>query len=102
MGAGTLGVPRRHWDISFAGNAFPHEFPGAAWLMMALAGITGLVAIVGGGMYLLITVWSVFLGKRITDARLPARARARRHGAAPAPAPDDRSAPPSPGTAPRG
>jgi cytochrome c oxidase subunit 1 len=65
MGAGTLGVPRRHWDISFAGNAFPHEFPGAAWLMMALAGITGLIAIVGGGMYLLITVWSVFLGKKI-------------------------------------
>jgi len=65
MGAGTLGVPRRHWDIGFAGNAFAHEFPGAAWLMMALAGITGLVAIVGGGMYLLITVYSVFLGKRI-------------------------------------
>jgi len=65
MGAGTLGVPRRHWDISFAGNAFPYEFPGAAWLMMALAGITGLIAIVGGGMYLLITVWSVFLGKKI-------------------------------------
>jgi cytochrome c oxidase subunit 1 len=65
MGAGTLGVPRRHWDIGFAGNAFPYEFPGAAWLMMALAGITGLVAIVGGGMYLLITVWSVFLGRKI-------------------------------------
>jgi len=65
MGAGTLGVPRRHWDIGFAGNAFPYEFPGAAWLMMALAGMAGLVAIVGGGMYLLITVWSVFLGKRI-------------------------------------
>jgi len=65
MGAGTLGVPRRHWDIGFAGNAFPYEFPGAAWLMMALAGITGLIAIVGGGMYLLITVWSVFLGKQI-------------------------------------
>ena len=65
MGAGTLGVPRRHWDIGFAGNAFPYEFPGAAWLMMALAGISGLVAIVGGGMYLLITVWSVFLGRKI-------------------------------------
>ena len=65
MGAGTLGVPRRHWDISFAGNAFPYEFPGAAWLMMALAGLFGLVAIVGGGMYLLITVYSVFLGKKI-------------------------------------
>jgi cytochrome c oxidase subunit 1 len=33
--------------------------------MMALGGITGLVAIVGGGMYLLITVWSVFLGRKI-------------------------------------
>lgn len=65
MGAGTLGVPRRHWDIGFAGNAFPYEFQGAAWLMMALAGISGVIAIVGGGMYLLITVWSVFLGKRI-------------------------------------
>jgi cytochrome c oxidase subunit 1 len=65
MGAGTLGVPRRHWDIGFSGNAFPYEFPGAAWLMMALAGISGLVAIIGGGMYLLITVWSVFLGKKI-------------------------------------
>jgi cytochrome c oxidase subunit 1 len=65
MGAGTLGVPRRHWDISFAGNPFAHEFPGAAWLMMALAGLAGLVAIVGGGMYLLITVYSVFLGKKI-------------------------------------
>jgi cytochrome c oxidase subunit 1 len=65
MGAGTLGVPRRHWDIGFAGNAFPYEFPGAAWLMMALAGVTGLVAIVGGAMYLLITVWSVFLGRKI-------------------------------------
>ena len=39
MGAGTLGVPRRHWDISFAGNALPYEFPGAAYLMMALVGI---------------------------------------------------------------
>jgi cytochrome c oxidase subunit 1 len=83
MGAGTLGVPRRHWDIGFAGAAFPHEFPGAAWLMMALAGISGLVAIVGGGMYLLITVWSVFLGKRIAtpDFRL---VRAR-DGVAPPP-----------------
>ena len=33
--------------------------------MMALAGISGIIAIVGGGMYLLITVWSVFLGKKI-------------------------------------
>ncbi len=65
MGAGTLGVPRRHWDISFAGNPFPYEFPGAAWLMMALGGISGIIAVIGGGMYLLITVGSVFFGKKI-------------------------------------
>jgi cytochrome c oxidase subunit 1 len=86
MGAGTLGVPRRHWDISFAGNAFAHEFPGAAWLMMALAGLTGLVAIVGGGMYLLITVWSVFLGKKIATPDF-AHVRARDGVARPAPQP---------------
>jgi cytochrome c oxidase subunit 1 len=65
MGAGTLGVPRRHWDISFAGNAMAHEFPGAAWLMMALMAVFGLAAIVGGAIYLLITVGSVFFGRRI-------------------------------------
>ena len=88
MGAGTLGVPRRHWDIGFAGNAFAYEFPGAAWLMMALAGITGLLAIVGGGMYLLITVWSVFLGKRIqTPSFQHVRARDGMAPAAPAAGP---------------
>jgi cytochrome c oxidase subunit 1 len=65
MGAGTLGVPRRHWDITFTGNAFAYEFPGAAGLMMALGSIAGLIAIAGGGAFLLITVYSVFLGKRI-------------------------------------
>ena len=82
-GAGT--GPRRHWDITFAGNAFPHEFPGAAMLMMALAGITGIIAIVGGGMYLLITVYSVFLGKKITTPEFK-HVRAR-DGVAPRPAP---------------
>ena len=65
MGAGTLGVPRRHWDISFANALLPYEFPGTAWLMMALMGISGIVAFVGGAIYLLITVGSVFFGKRI-------------------------------------
>jgi cytochrome c oxidase subunit 1 len=85
MGAGTLGVPRRHWDISFAGNPFAHEFPGAAWLMMALAGLFGLIAIVGGGMYLLITVYSVFLGKKIAAPEF--RHVRAKEGIAPAPKP---------------
>src|SRR6266496_3784594 len=65
MGAGTLGVPRRPWDMTFAGNPLAHEFPGAAYLMMGLMALSGLVAIVGGVAYLLITVGSVFLGKKI-------------------------------------
>jgi cytochrome c oxidase subunit 1 len=85
MGAGTLGVPRRHWDMSFAGNAFPYEFPGSAWLMMGLAGISGIVAAIGGGMYLLNTVGSVFLGKKI---QTPGFAQVRAaQGVAPAPRP---------------
>jgi cytochrome c oxidase subunit 1 len=36
MGAGTLGVPRRSWDITFAGAPLPYEFPGAAWLMLGI------------------------------------------------------------------
>jgi cytochrome c oxidase subunit I len=65
MGAGTLGVPRRHWDISFAGNVFGYEFPGAAWLMMGLMGVSALFAFAGGALYLLITVCSVFFGTKI-------------------------------------
>src|SRR5512134_2075618 len=85
MGAGTLGVPRRHWDISFAGNPLAHEFPGTAWLMLTLMALFGLAAIVGGAMYLAITVGSVFFGKKIaTPGFVHVRAR---DGMAPTPQP---------------
>jgi cytochrome c oxidase subunit 1 len=51
--------------MTFAGNPLAHEFPGTAYLMMGLMALSGLVAIVGGAAYLLITVGSVFLGKKI-------------------------------------
>jgi cytochrome c oxidase subunit 1 len=41
MGAGTLGVSRRHWDMAFNGAALAYEWPGAAYLMMALVGCWG-------------------------------------------------------------
>jgi cytochrome c oxidase subunit 1 len=65
MGAGTLGVPRRHWDITFAGAALPYEFPGAAWLMLAIVGVSGVVAIVGGAIYVYVTVGSLLWGRRL-------------------------------------
>jgi cytochrome c oxidase subunit 1 len=68
MGAGTLGVARRHWDMAFTGAAMPYEYPGTAYLMMGLMAIAGLAAIVGGAIYLLITVGSLLWGKRL-DAK---------------------------------
>jgi cytochrome c oxidase subunit 1 len=68
MGAGTLGVARRHWDMAFTGAAMPYEYPGTAYLMMGLMAIAGLAAIVGGGIYLLITVGSLLWGRKL-DAK---------------------------------
>jgi len=65
MGAGTLGVPRRHWDITFAGASLPYEFPGTAYLMLAIMGVGGVLAIIGGAAYILITVGSLLFGKRL-------------------------------------
>jgi cytochrome c oxidase subunit I len=65
MGAGTLGVSRRHWDMAFSGVAQAYEWPGAAYLMMGLVGLGGVFAIVGGGIYIYITVGSILWGKRL-------------------------------------
>lgn len=65
MFAGGYGIPRRHWDITFAGTMFPYSFDPTAMLFMTLAGLGGLLAIVGGAMYILNTVSSVFIGKKI-------------------------------------
>jgi cytochrome c oxidase subunit 1 len=66
MGAGTLGVSRRHWDMALTGAALGYEWPGAAYLMMALVGIAGVSAIVGGGVYIYITVGSILWGKKLS------------------------------------
>jgi cytochrome c oxidase subunit 1 len=67
MGAGTLGVPRRHWDITFADSLAPFQFAPAAFLMMALNGIFACVAALGGAMYIVVTVCTAFFGRRIGD-----------------------------------
>lgn len=69
MGAGTLGVSRRHWDMAFQGAALAYEWPGAAYLMMGLVGIAGVAAIVGGAIYIYITVGSLLWGKRLDVGR---------------------------------
>ncbi len=70
MGAGTLGVARRHWDMAFNGAIMGYEWPGAAYLMMGLVGIAGLSAIVGGGLYIFITVGSLLWGKKLDSGKV--------------------------------
>jgi len=78
MGAGTLGVPRRHWDITFSDAAIGYEFSAAAVLMMTLNGLSAIMAAVGGLSYVVITVCSVLFGKPVD-----AEAMKRELGASP-------------------
>jgi cytochrome c oxidase subunit 1 len=64
MGAGTLGVARRHWDITFSDSVLTFDYPGTAFLMMGLNGLSAVMAAVGGAMYILVVVGSILFGKR--------------------------------------
>ncbi len=68
MGAGTLGVPRRHWDINFSDAAMAYEFPGAAHLMMGLNGMAALVGGLGAAIFILNMVGTILWGKSKTPA----------------------------------
>jgi cytochrome c oxidase subunit 1 len=65
MGAGTLGVSRRHWDITFADAPLDFSYPEAALLMLALNGISAIAAALGGLFYVVVVVASVFFGKKV-------------------------------------
>jgi cytochrome c oxidase subunit 1 len=65
MGAGTLGVARRHYDITFAGAPFDFSYPEAAFLMLALNGISAIAAALGGLIYIVVVVSSVLFGRKV-------------------------------------
>lgn len=71
MGAGTLGVPRRHWDITLADASLQFELPSGAFLMMGLNGIAAIIATIGGALYIAITVGTVLWGKRLDRGDAP-------------------------------
>ena len=64
MGAGTLGVSRRHWDMAFAGSAFEWAYPGMAYTMMALNGVSAIMAVAGGAIFVLVIVGTILFGKK--------------------------------------
>jgi cytochrome c oxidase subunit 1 len=70
MGAGTLGVPRRVWDITGADAALKYDYSGAAYLMMGLNGISAIMAAAGGLLFVIIIVGSVLFGKHAGDKPL--------------------------------
>jgi cytochrome c oxidase subunit 1 len=65
--AGGFGVPRRHWDIGFSGAPFEQSFHPAVDMLLGVMALGGLLAALGGGIYILVTVWSVFFGKPFTE-----------------------------------
>jgi cytochrome c oxidase subunit 1 len=69
MGAGTLGVPRRHWDVGFAGSGMTHDFPAAAYTMLALNGISVVLAVVGGAAFCIIIVASLLFGRKLGEEK---------------------------------
>jgi len=72
MGAGTLGVPRRHWDILFSSAENSYEWSAAAMTMMSLNGMSVLLAGLGGMMFIVVIVGTILLGKRVSDdAKMP-------------------------------
>ncbi|MCY4398478.1 MAG: cbb3-type cytochrome c oxidase subunit I [Gemmatimonadetes bacterium] len=75
--AGTFGVPRRHWDIGFNQALFQPEFSPAVNLIIGVMAVGGLIAIVGGAIYIVVTVVSVFFGRRMAadDSGLGAAGR---------------------------
>jgi len=66
MGAGTLGVARRHWDITFSDAELPFAYSAGAFLMMGLNGIFAIIAALGGAIFVIVVVATVLFGKKIT------------------------------------
>jgi cytochrome c oxidase subunit 1 len=70
IGSGLQGVPRRHWDVTFTNAPISVTLPGAAQITLAIMGVGAVIAVVGGAMYLLVVLASVFTGKRVEARRL--------------------------------
>jgi len=62
---GQLGVPRRHWDSTFSGGPFTHNFNPAVdffWVIMMIGGTLAFIATL---IWILIVVFSVSFGAKV-------------------------------------
>jgi cytochrome c oxidase subunit I len=67
MGAGTLGVARRHWDMTFSDASIGFAHSAGAFLMMGLNGIFAILAAIGGVIFVLVVVGTALFGEKITS-----------------------------------
>ncbi len=65
--AGSFGVPRRHWDISFSQAPFSLQFSPTVDLLLAVTALGGLLAATAAFMFIAIAVVSVFFGKPLGE-----------------------------------
>jgi len=65
--AGSFGVPRRHWDISFSQSPYDVQFNPAVDLFLAMMGIGGVIAVTGALAFIAIAVASVFFGTPVQE-----------------------------------
>ena len=71
MGAGTMGVQRRHADITFAGQPLAYQYPEIAKGLMDIGEIFGVIMSVGAVMFIVIVLASIFTGERIAEDSAP-------------------------------
>ncbi len=64
MAAGHLGVPRRHWDITYADAALPFQFTATAHMLMTVAEIGACIGGIGALFYL-ISMLGTFFGRTV-------------------------------------
>jgi cytochrome c oxidase subunit 1 len=65
--AGSFGVPRRHWDISFSQAPFDVQFNPIVDLILAVVALGGLTAATGAFIFIAIAVVSVFFGEPLGE-----------------------------------
>jgi cytochrome c oxidase subunit 1 len=65
--AGSFGVPRRHWDISFSQAQFDVQFNPIVDLILAVVALGGLLAATGAFVFIAVAVKSVFFGEPLGE-----------------------------------
>jgi len=63
--AGSFGVPRRHWDITFSQAPFDVQMNPAVDVILAIMALGGLLAATGALIFIAIAVVSVFFGESV-------------------------------------